>query len=340
MFEDLGLGPGVDGRVFRHAAGDLRPQTHRHAELEVNLVVRGAASYVLGNRRYELSAGTLTWLFPDQEHVLVDESADHALWWAVFRPSLVTRTARASHARPLLEGDPVGRYSRRLDPQRVRRLSALFHDLREAETVDHTLFTVGLPYLLLSAWQSFLHSEDIVGGVDIHPAVDRAARLLHTDPGTGDLTDLARIVGLSPSHLSRLFKTQMGISISRFRNQQRLQRFLRHYGNGRRTTALDAAHEAGFGSYAQFYRVFRQETGRRPTALRVVAADELQTPPRPTPSAGDPGEGVEEAVEVGDVVVVDQPRPHGAGVAQPEPMCDLPGVVRAAPHGDPLLGQP
>ena len=76
------------------------------------------------------------------------------------------------------------------------------------------------------------------------------------------------------------FKTQMGVSISRFRNQQRLQRFLHHDGNGRRTTALDAAHEAGFGSYARFYRVFRQETGRRPTGLRLVAADELQTPPR------------------------------------------------------------
>ena len=279
MIEDLGLRPGIDGRVVRHAAGDLRPRTHRHTELEVNLVVRGTASYLLGERRYELTAGTLTWLFPGQEHVLVDESADHALWWAVFRPSLVARTATSSHASPLLQRDPVGRYSRRLDPQRVGRLAALFHDLREAQAVDDTLFNVGLPYLLLTAWQSFVDSEDVVGGVDVHPAVDRVARLLHANPGTGDLADLSRIVGLSPSHLSRLFTTQMGISIGRFRNQQRLQRFLRRYGNGRRTTALDAAHEAGFGSYAQFYRVFRQETGRQPTALRAAAADDRQIPP-------------------------------------------------------------
>ena len=64
------------------------------------------------------------------------------------------------------------------------------------------------------------------------------------------------------------------MSISRFRNQQRLQRFLRLYGTGRRTTALAAAHEAGFGSYAQFYRVFREQTGRSPSALRAAAADE------------------------------------------------------------------
>jgi AraC-like DNA-binding protein len=274
MVEDLGLRAGIDGRVVRHAAGDLRPRAHRHAELEVNLVVRGRASYLLGERRYELTAGTLTWLFPGQEHVLVDESTDHALWWAVFRPGLVARVATSAHARALLQSDPIGRYSRRLDPDRLERLGALFRELREAEAVDDSLFNVGLSYLLLGAWQAFLDSGDIVGGVDVHPAVDRAARLLHADPDAGSLAHLARTVGLSASHLSRLFTTQMGLSISRFRNQQRLQRFVRLYGNGRRTTALAAAHQAGFGSYAQFYRVFRQETGRNPSALRTTAADD------------------------------------------------------------------
>jgi AraC-like DNA-binding protein len=274
MVEDLGLRADIDGRVVRHASGDLRPRAHRHAELELNLVVRGRASYLLGERRYELTAGTLTWLFPGQEHVLVDESTDHALWWAVFRPGLVARIATSPHTRALHQSDPVGRYSRRLDPQRLERLGALFGELREAEAVDDALFNLGLSYLLLRAWQAFLDSDDIVGGVDVHPAVDRAARLLHADPDAGSLADLARTVGLSASHLSRLFTTQMGLSISRFRNQQRLQRFVRLYGNGRRTTALAAAHQAGFGSYAQFYRVVRQETGRNPSALRTAAADD------------------------------------------------------------------
>jgi AraC-like DNA-binding protein len=82
-------------------------------------------------------------------------------------------------------------------------------------------------------------------------------------------------VRLSSSHLSRTFKEQTGVSISRFRNEQRLQRFLRIYGRVRRTTALAAALEAGFGSYAQFHRVFREQTGRSPSALRAAAADGL-----------------------------------------------------------------
>ena len=274
MVEDLGLGAGIDGRVVRHASGDLCPRAHRHAELEVNLVVRGKASYLLGERRYELTAGTLTWLFPGQEHVLVDESTDHVLWWAVFRPGLVARIATSPHTQALHQSDPIGRYSRRLDPHRLERLGTLFRELREAESVDDTLFNIGLSYLLLQSWQAFLDNDDIVGGVDVHPAVDRVARLLHADPDAGSLADLARTVGLSASHLSRVFTAQMGVSISRFRNQQRVQRFVRLYGNGRRTTALAAAHQAGFGSYAQFYRVVRYETGRNPSALRTAATDE------------------------------------------------------------------
>ena len=35
-----------------HAPRDGPPRAHRHAELELNLVVRGSASYLLGERRY------------------------------------------------------------------------------------------------------------------------------------------------------------------------------------------------------------------------------------------------------------------------------------------------
>ena len=260
MSEDLGLRPGADGRVGHHLAADGPPRAHRHAELELNLVVRGSASYLLGDRRYELSPRTLTWLFPGQDHVLVDESADHELWWAVFRPASCPRRGDDA-AGPLVERDPVGEFSRRLDVRRAGRLEALLRELRDVETVDDALLNAGLAYLLLSAWRAFLESEELVAGVDVHPAVETVARCLRADPEAGGLDALARTAGVSPSHLSRIFKAQTGVSITRFRNQRRLERFMALYGRGRRTTALAAALDAGFGSYAQFYRVLRAETG-------------------------------------------------------------------------------
>ena len=146
--------------------------------------------------------------------------------------------------------------------------TALLRELHDVETVDDALHNAGLAYLLLSAWRAFLESEDLVAGVDVHPAVDTVARCLRADPEAGRLDALARTAGLSPSHLSRIFKAQTGVSITRFRNQRRLERFMTLYGHGRRTTALAAALDAGFGSYAQFYRVLRMETGGSTTALR------------------------------------------------------------------------
>jgi AraC-like DNA-binding protein len=273
MLDTLWLGAGLEGRVVLHRAGHTRPRAHRHAELELNLVVRGSASYLLAERRYELTPGTLTWLFPGQDHVLVDESADHELWWAVFRPSLVARTATTPETRPLLADDPAGQFSRGIGPGLVRRLGDLFAQLRDAEARDPALANAGLAFLLALAWRAFLDSDDVVEGVDVHPAVQTVARLLRADPSAGDLPRLARTAGLSPSHLSRLFKAQTGVSISRYRNQQRLRLFLHLYGDGRRTTALAAALEAGFGSYAQFHRVVREETGRTPRSLHVENAE-------------------------------------------------------------------
>ena len=258
--------------------------------------MRGTACYLLGERRYELTPGTLTWLFPGQDHVLVDESRDHELWWAVFRPGLVARTATTPQMRPLLEENPTGEFSRRLNSQRARRLDRLLRELRAAEGLDDALLNAGLSYLLVLAWRAFLDSDEVIEGVDVHPAVETIARLLRADPRAGDLTTLARAADLSPSHLSRLFKAQTGASISRFRNQQRVHRFRLLYGDGRQTTALAAALEAGFGSYAQFYRVFRAETGGRPSMSRTEerpgAVDEpaarRDTRERPDPAASGP----------------------------------------------------
>ena len=113
---------------------------------------------------------------------MVDESSDHELWWAVFRPALVTRIATNRHARPLLQEDPAGQFSRRLDSGRGRRLGAIFHDVQDAETVDDVLVNTGLAYLLSLAWRAFLDSDDVIEGVDLHPAVETVARMLRADP--------------------------------------------------------------------------------------------------------------------------------------------------------------
>jgi AraC-like DNA-binding protein len=79
--------------------------------------------------------------------------------------------------------------------------------------------------------------------------------MLAKDPAMGG-KEIAAKLELSLSRLARVFKSEMGMSLVEYRNRLRLDRFEVLLDRGR-TNLLEAALAAGFGSYAQFHRVFR-----------------------------------------------------------------------------------
>ena len=241
---------------------------HHHAELEFNLVTQGAGLYLLANRKYQIRRSDLLWLFPAQEHVLVEQTLDFEMWIGVFKPQLVRRIAIDANAKMLNQANPTGEYCRRLPRQDLTQLEDLFTEITGAQD-QPGLFNVGLGYGLLKAWQRFEHAAD-VPVQDVHPAVEKAARLIRDQSTVLGLKELARHAGLSPARLSRLFKQQTGVALVDFRNRQRIERFLSLYGAGQRLTMLDAALAAGFGSYPQFHRVFKRVTGRSPGEHRKL----------------------------------------------------------------------
>jgi AraC-like DNA-binding protein len=90
----------------------------------------------------------------------------------------------------------------------------------------------------------------------------RALRALEKDPVISG-ERIAQEIGISPGHLARTFKSEMGLSLVEYRNRLRIERFLRSVQSGNESL-LRAALEAGFGSYAQFFRVYRKLLGTTP----------------------------------------------------------------------------
>jgi AraC-like DNA-binding protein len=93
-----------------------------------------------------------------------------------------------------------------------------------------------------------------------HPLVRQAAQLLVRDPSLS-FQELADQLRVTKAHLTRTFKRHAASSIVDYRNELRLAEFL---GQVNRKGLLDAALGAGFGSYAQFHRVFRARFGKGP----------------------------------------------------------------------------
>ena len=100
--------------------------------------------------------------------------------------------------------------------------------------------------------------------------VDEVRQALHAEPGL-TLTELARLVGLSPFHLSRMFKQACGLTITAYRVRLRVRRALERLGEGERDLARLAV-DTGFADQAHLTRRVRTETGDTPGRLRALLA--------------------------------------------------------------------
>ncbi len=294
MLEDLKLGEGYDGFLFLAESARNPPvlRSHRHVELELNLVVEGTITYVVRGQRFTFGKRTLLWMFPAQEHQLVDRSSDAQYYVAVFKPDLIRAACRSDRYETLKHSNvkEEGVLHTTLEPAAfdlVKRtmemlvIGGLDPDVlnREAgfgvgsdfsyEHGDPDALNAGLRHLLLLCWRYQLAGGASGGAVALHPAVLKALGLLGNGAWDAGLGELARHCGVSGAYLSRVFAAQMGVSLGRYRNSVRLGRFLEICREPGHKTMLEAAYAAGFGSYAQFYKVFVQTYGAGPgTTMR------------------------------------------------------------------------
>lgn len=103
-----------------------------------------------------------------------------------------------------------------------------------------------------------------------HPGLAKALQRIDDDL-LEELTvaDLARSAGLSTSHLTTLFRTQVGCAPLAWQQQQRLALACRLLGNAYLTVAEVGA-SCGYPDANYFARLFRQQHGCSPTAWRAT----------------------------------------------------------------------
>jgi len=266
--ETLNIPNEYDGAIWIYQySGSRSYHVHRHDELEVNLCTRGKAVYLVDDKRYDLRRGTQIWLFPEQNHLLLDRSSDYEMWILVWKDRLLKNICTTHPSKPLLSPKAPPDFCKPLPEHQTARLNLLFQEVRDSKA-DLARFNCGLGYCALVSWAIHAADQRITPSFDIHPAVEKAARLLQDEQHAVGLDELAKRAGLSPSRLSRLFKEQTGVSLVDYRNKQRLQRFFSLYQQGRRKNMMAAALEAGFGSYPQFHRIFKEQMKYGPAEHR------------------------------------------------------------------------
>lgn len=99
---------------------------------------------------------------------------------------------------------------------------------------------------------------------------DEARQVLAADPDCSQ-PELARLLAVSPHHLSRVFRAETGHTLSRHRLRLRVRGALERLGGGETHLARLAA-ELGFADQSHLCRAVRSETGSTPAALRRLLA--------------------------------------------------------------------
>ena len=188
-------------------------------------------------------------------------------------------TARSSRSPPTSR--PATRRSRRTSapPRPLRRAPAGAAAVgarsptscAEAVAVTRTPLPTARPLLAALAAAAFWRyaGEAESGPATADDAVDRARRHAHArlaDPDL-DLRALARAAHVSPPHLVRRFRAELGVTPMAYLWRRRVAHgvdLLTHTG----LPVGDIAARAGFKSVYHFSRRVKEETGRAPTVLR------------------------------------------------------------------------
>lgn len=291
--EDLKLRGKYGGFLFLADAARGIPwlKAHQHAELEINVVARGSVTYVVGKSSYTFHQGECLWLFPSQPHRCIDRTPDALYYVVQFKPTLIARSCREeenavlkknrspknavlhTHLPPakfgLLRGIMDSLLEVGLDSDTLNR--EVGYGLSPGFRYEHAkpdLLNSGLALILQLAWDCQIASASERRATPLHPAVLKVLDILKKESESECLKKLAQDCGVSAAYLSRIFKQQVGVPINRYRNTMRLERFWEiRDRTARHMTLSEAVYEAGFGSYAQFSKVYRATFGRCPREI-------------------------------------------------------------------------
>ena len=272
-----------------HTVGMRNP--HRHKELEMNIVVKGSAEYILSDQRYKLTPGNIVWLFPGHEHQLTKTDANFEMYVVCFKEELFKNNDFLQEKYHVLtEQNPAGSFCRRISMTSTEKLVKVCQSLCELNTLDvvspaycyagqafgfannsaclysdPVLLNAGLSYLMTIGWHLFLTEGAEENNEILNPSIEKAIYLLNTFPEKDlGLTDLSQECGISTSRLSRLFNEQVGLSIVDYKNKLKLEQFVDRLKENPCLSISEACYMVGFGSYSQFYKTFKNTFGVSP----------------------------------------------------------------------------
>ncbi|MEI6083526.1 MAG: AraC family transcriptional regulator [Verrucomicrobiota bacterium] len=233
---------------------------HRHEVWEFYFQLDGGSDWAGPKQSYRLQAGGFLAVGPRVVHRMVDRSRQkHHFYYAALDLELVFK--RQPSLRAAWTGQTL------LYRPNAESVGAPFQQLVREVTLAHAHRSAGLRLAVDALVLEATRSLAAVGGrslVGAHSAVVRVKELLdHQYQQSWRLADLARVAGLSPTHLAELFTRDVGVPPRQYLLQVRVER-AKHYLALKTIPITTLALELGFSSSQHFAATFKRLTGKSP----------------------------------------------------------------------------
>ena len=247
---------------------------HAHSQVEINLMLRGGATYAFGGHEVVVRADdfVLFWGAVPHQVLSVAEATRFVCFYLPIEMFLALKLSAVLRERVLAGGMIASREPLAGDwPQRLHG-ELLSGDAQLAELARLEI-ELHLRRLDLSGWtdRAGVDANAVGRRGGQHAKVCAMAQFL-TSNATGPVTAAAvgAVVGLHPNYAMTLFKGALGMTLGEYLTRYRLylaQSML--LAGGRDVTSI--AFDAGFGSVSRFHDAFRRRFGISPHRFRRSA---------------------------------------------------------------------
>ena len=249
----------TDAGWFPRADGHLRARPHGAPEGIVILCVDGSGWVDLAGQRTRVSPSTVVLIPPGAAHSYgADDDDPWTIWWCHVRGSDVGdlwEAAGASVERPLL--------SLRAGDRATALLDEIVTALERDQSPARLLATAGVAWRLLTqlAVDRRLPEQG--------EPLERAMRYLEERvDGAIRVSELARLVGVSASHLGALFRGATGGGVLAYHTALRMAS-ARGLLDTTTLPVAEVAREVGYDDPLYFSRRFRNAHGTSPSEYRL-----------------------------------------------------------------------
>lgn len=277
--------PAVPVIAYTRSLGGIgKFHAHTDEDWELCYIASGTADYRVGADEFQLQAGDLLVIGPNDPHVCLGWRGERFV--AIFRRSLLRKTNLAVRCGGSVGLEVAGvRIPSRTQvvPWRRTAVEYLLDRLQEesfgGQRAKHSMCAALLAQLLLELARSESERCDTSAAPPDSSArrmVERLAVIVQADLANHwTLAELVKRSGYSSTQLSVLFRRATGLSPCQWISQERVHRACQLLAHTDKT-AMQIASEVGFGTRSQFHRVFRQFTGTTPERYRSALRHETQ----------------------------------------------------------------